>query len=704
MSWFKAQTVTCNVGGKTVTLETGRLAKQADGAVLVTCGSNMVLVTAVSSKKESTLDFFPLTVEYQEKFYATGKIPGGYFKREGRPTNNATLTARLIDRPIRPVFPEGYRFETQIVATTLSFDGTFPLEVLASIGASAAVHISDIPFNGPTGAVQVARINGEYVLNPTAAQLETSDMDVIVAGTRNGILMVEGEAKFISEDDALKALKLGHSSIMPILDSIEQLRQLAGNKPKRSFTPPKIDENFEREVTAFLEPKLNASMRIREKLARYSAGDVAKKEAKAKFIEPITDKEVRALREKELGVIVENLKYKVARFMILDDKIRIDGRDTKTIRPIACETALLPRAHGSGLFTRGETQVLGTVTLGTGEDEQYIDALSGLEKRRFLMHYNFPPYSVGETGRMGGQSRREIGHGNLAERALKAIIPDQEKFPYTIRVVSEVLESNGSSSMGTVCSGLMALLDAGVPVRGNVAGIAMGLIKEDIRVAVLSDILGDEDHLGDMDFKVAGTREGITALQMDIKIDSISFEVMEQALRQAKDGRLHILGEMEKVISRPRGEISPYAPRIETIKIKPEKVREVIGAGGKVIKGIIEETGVKIDIEDDGTIHIASTDPTRTKRAIEIINSICAEAEVGRVYSGKVVKITDFGAFVEVMPNTQGLLHISEISHERIRQVTDVLKEGDVVDVKVLDIDRAGRIKLSRKAVLDAQN
>lgn len=704
MSWFKAQTVTCNVGGKTITLETGRLAKQADGAVLVTCGSNMVLVTAVSSKKESTLDFFPLTVEYQEKFYATGKIPGGYFKREGRPTNNATLTARLIDRPIRPVFPEGYRFETQIVATTLSFDGTFPLEVLASIGASAAVHISDIPFNGPTGAVQVARINGEYVLNPTAAQLETSDMDVIVAGTRNGILMVEGEAKFISEDDALKALKLGHSSIMPILDSIEQLRQLAGNKPKRNFTPPKIDENFEREVTAFLEPKLNASMRIREKLARYAAGDLAKKEAKAKFIEPITDKEVRALREKELGVIVENLKYKIARFMILDDKIRIDGRDTKTIRPIACETALLPRAHGSGLFTRGETQVLGTVTLGTGEDEQMIDALSGLEKRRFLMHYNFPPYSVGETGRMGGQSRREIGHGNLAERALKAIIPDQEKFPYTIRVVSEVLESNGSSSMGTVCSGLMALLDAGVPVRGNVAGIAMGLIKEDNRVAVLSDILGDEDHLGDMDFKVAGTRDGITALQMDIKIDSISFEVMEQALRQAKDGRLHILGEMEKVISRPRGEISPYAPRIETIKIKPEKVREVIGAGGKVIKGIIEETGVKIDIEDDGTIHIASTDPTRTKRAIEIINSICAEAEVGRVYSGKVVKITDFGAFVEVMPNTQGLLHISEIAHERIRQVTDVLKEGDVVDVKVLDIDRAGRIKLSRKAVLDARN
>lgn len=697
---FNVQKVTATVGGKTITIETGRLAKQADGAVLVTCGNNMVLVTAVSSRKMSTLDFFPLTVEYQEKFYSTGKIPGGYFKREGRPTNNATLTARLIDRPIRPVFPEGYRHETQVVATTLSYDATFPIEMLASIGASAALHISDIPFGGPTCAVQIGRIGGQFVLNPSAQQLETSDMDIVIAGTRNGILMVEGETQFVSEADALAALKFGHSSMMAIFDAIDELRVKTGSKAKRAFTPPAIDATFEAEVTAFLEPKINAALRIREKMARYGAVDAARAEADEKFLKPIADDKLKATRTKELGMVVENIKYKAARLMILDDKIRIDGRDVKTVRPIACEAAILPRAHGSALFTRGETQVLGTVTLGTGDDEQMIDALGGMVKRKFLLHYNFPPFSVGETGRMGGQSRREIGHGNLAERALKAILPEQEKFPYTIRIVSEVLESNGSSSMGTVCSGLMALLDAGVPVKGNVAGIAMGLIKEGDRVAVLTDILGDEDHLGDMDFKVAGTREGITSLQMDIKIDSISFAVMEQALTQAKDGRLHILGEMEKTISRPRGEISQYAPRIETIKIKPEKVREVIGAGGKVVKGIIEETGVKIDIEDDGTIHIASADPEKTKRAIAMITAICAEAEVGKVYSGRVVKITDFGAFVEVMPNTQGLLHISEISHERVRQVTDVLKEGDLIDVKVLDIDRAGRIKLSRKAII----
>lgn len=696
-------TVTASVGGKTITIETGRLAKQADGSVLVTSGNNMVLVTAVSSRRESTLDFFPLTVEFQEKFYATGKIPGGYFKREGRPTNNATLTARLIDRPIRPLFPEGYRYETQVVATTLSYDGTYPLEILASIGASAALHISDIPFQGPTAAVQVARVSGQFVVNPSATQLENSDLDIIIAGTRNGIMMVEGETKFISEADALAALKFGHESMTVVFDMIDELRGKTGNVPKRGFTPYKGDESFEKEVTAFLEPKINAALHVRVKQDRYAAVDAAKKEAEEKFISGLSDKDQIAARKKELGMIVENLKYKVARFMILDDKVRIDGRDTKTVRPISCEVALLPRAHGSGLFTRGETQVLGTVTLGTGEDEQMIDALGGLEKKKFLLHYNFPPFSVGETGRMGGQSRREIGHGNLAERALKAVLPDFEKFPYTIRIVSEVLESNGSSSMGTVCSGTLALLDAGVPIKGNVAGIAMGLIKEGDRVAVLSDILGDEDHLGDMDFKVAGTRDGITSVQMDLKIDSIRLDVMETALFQAKEGRLHILGEMEKVMRAPRGEISQFAPRIETIKIKPEKVREVIGAGGKVIKGIIEETGVKIDIEDDGTIHIASADPEMTKKAIAIINQICAEAEVGRVYKGKVVRIMDFGAFVEIFPNTQGLLHISEISSERIRNVTDVLKEGDEIEVKVLDVDRAGRIKLSRRAVLDQQ-
>jgi polyribonucleotide nucleotidyltransferase len=692
--------VTVNVGGKNITLETGRMAKQADGAVLVTTGNNMVLVTVVSSRKESTLDFFPLTVEFVEKFYATGKIPGGYFKREGKPTTNATLTARQIDRPIRPMFPEGYRHETQVVASVLSYDHTYPLEVLASMGASAALHLSDIPFNGPTATAQVARVGGQFVVNPSPLELEKSDIDLTVAGTRNGILMVEGELSFISEADALAAIKFGHASLKAVFDAQDELREKFGKKEKRSFKAFKVDEAFRAQAETFLSPKINAALRMRVKQDRYGAVDEAKKAAEVSLLAGVAS-DTLALRKKELGIIVEDLKYKVAREMILNDKVRIDGRDLTTVRPIACEVAVLPRAHGSGLFTRGETQVLGSVTLGTGDDEQMIDALEGMIKKRFLLHYNFPPFSVGETGRMGGQSRRELGHGNLAERALKPILPDFEKFPYTMRIVAEVLESNGSSSMGTVCSGILALLDAGVPIKGNVAGIAMGLITEGSRYAVLTDILGDEDHLGDMDFKVAGTREGITSVQMDIKIDSISFEIMEQALTQAREGRLHILGEMEKVIRSPRGEISQFAPRIETIKIKAEKVREVIGAGGKVIKGIIEQTGVKIDIEDDGTIHIASADPLMTKKAIEIITSICAEAELGKTYHGKVVRVMDFGAFVEIFPNNQGLLHISEIAHERIRNVTDVLNEGDEVDVKVVEIDRAGRIKLSRKALLD---
>ncbi len=694
------QVVTATIGGKTITLETGRLAKQADGSVLATCGNNMVLATAVSSKKESTLDFFPLTVEFQEKFYATGKIPGGYFKREGRPTTNATLTARQIDRPIRPIFPEGYRYETQIVATVLSYDGTFPLETLASTAASAAIHISNIPFNGPAATCTVGRVNGQMILNPSPEQLLASDMEMSIAGTKNGILMVEGETKFISEDDALAALKFGHEGVKQLLTMQNELREKTGSAAKRTFMPFTPDEGFRKKVDALLTPKINQALRIKIKQDRYAAASAASKEAETTLLAGITDDKELALRKKELSFLLEEIKYKVARSMILDDKVRIDGRDTKTVRPIMCEVGLLPRAHGSGLFQRGETQVLGTVTLGTGDDEQMIDALSGFEKRKFLLHYNFPPFSVGETGRMGGQSRRELGHGNLAERALKPILPDFDKFPYTIRLVGEVLESNGSSSMGTVCSGILALLDAGVPIKGNVAGIAMGLIKEGDKYAVLTDILGDEDHLGDMDFKVSGTREGITSLQMDIKIDSLTFDIMETALRQAKDGRNHILGEMEKVMSKPRGEISQYAPRIEQIKIKPEKVREVIGAGGKVIKGIIEETGVKIDIEDDGTINIASADPEMSKKAIAIIMGICAEAEIGKTYKGRVVRIMDFGAFVEVLPNTQGLLHISEIAHERIRNVTDVLNEGDEVEVKVVEIDRAGRVKLSRKALL----
>ncbi len=694
-------TVTTSIGGKQITIETGRMARQADGSVLVSSGNNIVLVTVVSSKKESTADFFPLTVEYQEKFYATGKIPGGYFKREGKPTTDATLNARLIDRPLRPKFPENYRQETQVVATTLSADGQFPLEILASLGASAALHISDIPFEGPTAAVQVARIEGQFVANPSIIQLEKSDMDIIVAGTRNGILMVEGETRFVSEDDVLAALKFGHQSLVPLFNAQDELREKTGSKSKRSYSVKEIDGGFKADAIQFLKTKIDNALSIKEKLDRYAAVDAVRAEAKATLIAPITDDKLKSQRDAELSQIIEDLKYKSAREMILDRKIRIDGRTVTQIRPISCEVGLLPRAHGSGLFTRGETQVLGTVTLGTADDEQTVEGLNGSISRRFMLHYNFPPYSVGECGRIGIQSRREVGHGFLAERAVKAIVPDFEKFPYTLRIVSEVLESNGSSSMGTVCSATLALLDAGIPIKGNVAGIAMGLIKEGDKVAVLSDILGDEDHLGDMDFKVAGTSTGITSLQMDIKIDSISFEVMETALRQAKEGRNHILGEMEKVMKVPRGQISEYAPRIETIKIKADKVREVIGAGGKVIRDIIAQTGVKIDIEDNGTIHIASSNPDATQKAIAIINGICAEAEVGKAYKGKVVKITDFGAFVEILPNTQGLLHISEISLERVRNVTDVINEGETIDVQVLDIDRSGRIKLSRKSLLE---
>ncbi len=697
-------TVTTLVGGKQITIETGRMAKQADGAVLVSCGNNLVLVTSVSSRKASTLDFFPLTVEYIEKFYATGKIPGGYFKREGKPTTDAVLTARLIDRPIRPKFPETYRHETQVVATVLSADGSFPIEILASLGASASLHISDIPFEGPTAAIQVARIDGQFIANPTPQQLERSDMDIIVAGTRQGILMVEGECKFISEADMLAALKFGHAGLVPLLNAQDELREKTGSKAKRSWDVPTIDADFKQQVESMLKPKIDAALSIKEKMERYAAVDAAKAEAKQLLLDTIQDDKLKATREKNLSTLVEDIKYKVARDMILDKGVRIDGRDLKTVRPISCEVGILPRAHGSGLFTRGETQVLGTATLGTGDDVQMIDSLLGNQKRSFMLHYNFPPFSVGEVGRFGGQGRREIGHGNLAERALKAVIPDFEKFPYTLRVVADVLESNGSSSMGTVCSGTLAFLDAGVPIKGNVAGIAMGLIKEGEKVAVLTDILGDEDHLGDMDFKVAGTLSGITAVQMDIKIDSVSFAVMETALNQAKDGRNHILAEMEKVMKVPRGQISEFAPRIETIKIHPDKIREVIGAGGKVIRGITEATGVKIEIEDDGTIHIASADPQATKKAMAMINDICAEAEVGKVYKGKVVKIADFGAFVEILPNTQGLLHISEISHERVRAVTDVMKEGEELDVKVLDIDRAGRIKLSRKVLLQKED
>ncbi len=689
------------VGGNEITLETGRMAKQADGSVVVRTGNNIVLVTVVSSKRETELDFFPLTCEFQEKFYSTGKIPGGYFKREGKPTSEATLTARIMDRPIRPMFPEGYNFDTQIVATVLSSDGLFPLETLACLGASAALHISDIPFQGPTASVSIGRVDGQLIANPKSDEIEKSDLQITLSGTRKGILMVEGESHFISEAEVLEALRFGHESLMPLFDLQDELRKKTGEIQKREFKVEKFDADFTAKAMEFLSPKVLECLSIKTKVERYKQYDECKKQAINSLIDTSDIKETQSMKKKEISRVLGDLKYILARKMIIEEGRRIDGRDNLTVRPIDCEVGLLPRVHGSGLFTRGETQVLGTATLGTGDDEQMVDSLQGMMKKRFLLHYNFPPYSVGETGRMGFQSRREIGHGHLAERAIKAILPDFEKFPYTIRIVSEVLESNGSSSMGTVCSGLLALLDAGVPVKDNVAGIAMGLISEGDRYVVLSDILGDEDHLGDMDFKVAGTRKGITSLQMDIKIDSISFEIMEKALNQAKEGRIHILNEMEKVISSPRGEISEFAPRIETIQVKPEKVREIIGPGGKVIRGITEATGVKIDIDDDGKVHISSSDPEMSKKAIKMVQDIIAEPEVGEIYLGKVVKITDFGAFVEVLPGSQGLLHISEVAHERVRNVTDFIKEGDEVKVKVLDVDRSGRIKLSRKALLE---
>lgn len=695
------QTVTTTVNGKEIKIETGKMAKQSDGSVVVSCGNNVVLVTAVSSKRESGLDFFPLTIEYAEKYYASGKFPGGFFKREGRPGLGATLNARLIDRPIRPCFPEGYRFETQVVATIMSYDGEYPVEMLASLGASAALHISDVPFNGPTASILVARVDGQFIANPSLEQMAESDMDIIVAGTKNGLLMVEGEAKFISEADLLAALKFAHDEMKPLFEMQDQLREKAGNKSKREFTPFQVDPDFKAVAEEFCRGKIQEALALTDKMERYGRYDEIKKVAVAELVESKGfDKETADLRKKELGIVIGDLKYDIARANILDTGKRIDGRDLTTVRPIDCEVGMLPRAHGSGLFTRGETQVLGVVTLGTGDDEQTMDGLGQSYKKKFYLHYNFPPYSVGECGRMGGQSRRELGHGYLAERALKAVVPDAETFPYTLRIVSEVLESNGSSSMGTVCSGTMALLDAGVPIKDTVSGIAMGLISDGDRNAVLTDILGDEDHLGDMDFKIAGTRTGVTAVQMDIKIDSIGFDVMERALDQANAGRVHILDCMDNVIKTPSAELSPYAPRIQQIKIKPDKVREVIGSGGKVIKGIIEDTGVKIDIEDDGTIHIASSDPEMSKKAIDIIEGICAEAEVGKVYEGKVVKVVDFGAFVEILPGTQGLLHVSEITHERVRNVTDVINEGDDVKVKVLDVDRSGRVKLSRKAAL----
>lgn len=690
---FKKISSQCEIQGQVIKVETGQYARQADGAVLVSSGDNRVLVTAVSSRRESDLDFFPLTIEFQEKFYSVGRVPGGFLKREGRPSNEAILSARVIDRPIRPCFPEGYRYDTQIAATVLSFDGTFPVETLAGIGASTALHISDIPFGGPVGFLQVSLVNGEYKINLSSEESEKADMNLTVAGTSKGLLMVEGEAQFVSEKQALEGLKFAHKSMEEIFKMQEDLRKKTGSRAKREITIKKPEASFEKEVRNFVTADIVKALAIRDKTERYGTLDEIKKKASEKFVQ---EDENKKQNSDFLSSILGSIKSEEARKLVTEKSSRIDGRKSTDIRPIHCEAKVLPRVHGSAVFTRGETQVLGSVTLGTGDDEKMVDNLSGNFKKQFYLHYNFPPYCVGETGRFGGQSRREIGHGFLAERALKAALPSHESFPYTIRIVSDVFESNGSSSMGTVCSGTMALLDSGVPITDNIAGIAMGLIKEGGKVVVLSDILGDEDHIGDMDFKVAGSERGITALQMDIKIDSIDFQTMEQALNQALEGRIHILKEMEKVISKPEVEISEHAPRIEKMQIHPDKIREVIGSGGKVIKSISEQTGAKINIEDDGTLFVSSVSAQGVREAVKIIEGICEEAKVGNVYEGTVTGIKDFGAFVEILPNSSGLLHISQISNKRIDKVTDVLKEGDKIKVKVVNMSN-GRISLSVK-------
>ncbi len=699
--------VSCEMGGKTLSIETGKLAKQANGSVLVHYGDTRVLVTACSAQEpRAGIDFFPLTVEFSEKFYASGKIPGSFHKREGRPTQEATLSARMIDRPIRPLFPEGYYYDTQVVATILSVDPEADVDVAAAIGASAALHISDIPFNGPTGACRIGRINGQYVVNPTWKQIDTeeTDMEILIAGTEKAIMMVEGGAREIPEPEILEAILRGHDEIKKIVKIVNELKKLCG-KTKKSFTPAVLEASLKTKIEKQSQKSIQTALKTKDKQIRSDLMNAAKK-ATVEALTPSSLKEAQPDQAKKLEADVkagfELLQYHLMREMILTEKIRIDGRNTTTVRPISVEAGLLPRTHGSALFTRGETQVLAAVTLGTSDDEQIVDTMFQNSMRKFMLHYNFPPFSVGETGRMGGQSRREIGHGALAERSIRAMMPSYDKFPYTVRIVCETLESNGSSSMGSVCSASMALMDAGAPFSKPVAGIAMGLIKENDRIAILSDILGDEDHLGDMDFKVAGTRDGITGIQMDIKIEGVDEQIMRTALHQAHEGRLHILDEMAKGIESPRTDMSKFAPRITTISVPVDKIREVIGSGGKVIKDIIAQTGCKIDINDDGKINIASNDGIAAQKAIDMIRSIVAEVEVGKIYKGVVKKIVDFGAFVGVLPNQDGLLHISEIAHERVNHVLDYMKEGDEIEVKVIEVDKAGKIRLSRKVLLPA--
>jgi polyribonucleotide nucleotidyltransferase len=681
-------------GGRKLVLETGRIARQADGAVLATYGETVVLATVVGMREPKPgIDFFPLTVNYQEKFYAAGKIPGGYFKREGRPTERETLISRLIDRPIRPLFVPGYRNETQVVVTVLSHDLENEPDVVAMVAASAALTLSGIPFMGPIGAARVAYIDNEYRLNPQIDEMVNSQLDLVVAGTADAVLMVESEAKELTEEVMLGAVMFGHREMQAVIDAIIRLAEKAAKDPRDVKT-----DTYEAELGVLsgqAEDALKGAYQIAQKGERHDRIDAIKSEC----VTALVGEEDGRIAPNLFGKLFKELESRVMRNAVIDTGRRIDGRDLKTVRPIVCQVGVLPRAHGSALFTRGETQALVVTTLGTGEDEQFIDSLEGTYKQHFMLHYNFPPYSVGEVGRMTGAGRREIGHGKLAWRAINPLLPAKDGFPYTIRVVSEITESNGSSSMATVCGSSLALMDAGVPLARPCAGIAMGLIKEGEKFAVLSDILGDEDHLGDMDFKVAGSETGITSLQMDIKITGITEEIMKVALHQAKDGRMHILGEMAKAITGARAELGEHAPRIETIKIPTDKIREVIGSGGKVIREIVEKTGAKIDIQDDGTVKVASADGESIRAALKWIKGIVAEPEVGEIYEGKVVKIMDFGAFVNFFGPRDGLVHISELAPKRVAKVGDVVKEGDTVKVKLIGIDDRGKVRLSMKVV-----
>lgn len=692
---FNKHSVEIDWGGRPLKLETGKIARQADGAVVATYGETVVLATVVAAKApREGVDFLPLTVDYQEKTYAAGRIPGGYFKREGRPTEKETLVSRLIDRPIRPLFVDGWRNETQVIVTVLSHDMENDPDIVALVASSAALTLSGAPFKGPIGAARVGFANDEFILNPTLDEMVDTQLDLVVAGTADAVLMVESEAKELNEDIMLGAVMFGHRHFQPVINAIIELAEKAAKEPREVTV---IDNSaLEKEMLGLVEQELRSAYAIPVKQDRYAAVGKVKEKVIAHYFPEGQEPKYDKLR---IGGVFKELEAKIVRWNILDTGKRIDGRDSKTVRNIVAEVGVLPRAHGSALFTRGETQAMVVTTLGTGEDEQYIDALSGTYKETFLLHYNFPPYSVGETGRLGGTKRREIGHGKLAWRAIHPVLPPHHEFPYTTRVVSEITESNGSSSMASVCGASLALMDAGVPLKRPTAGIAMGLILEDKRFAVLSDILGDEDHLGDMDFKVAGTETGITSLQMDIKIEGITEEIMKVALAQAKDGRIHILGEMAKALTNARAELGEYAPRIETFKIATDKIREVIGTGGKVIREIVEKTGAKVNIEDDGTVKVASADGEAMKAAIKWIKSIASDPEIGQIYDGTVVKVMEFGAFVNFFGSKDGLVHISQLASARVQKTSDVVKEGDKVKVKLLGFDDRGKTRLSMKVV-----